>query len=275
MTYNVHSCVGVDGKLATERIARVIARANPDVVALQELDAGRARTGGEDQAKRIAHYLEMQYHFYPHIDIKDEKYGDAILTHLPIRIIKTGPLPGHLPGDKLEPRGALWVAIDLHGTEVNIINTHLGLTSRERMAQIEVLMGDEWLGRLNGDQPVILCGDFNSVPSSKGYRLLCSRFLDAQAQLKEHRPACTFFSRLPSFRIDHVFIHPGILVTGITVPCSELAKVASDHLPLIADLAIPCPNSGFRDEPHGMDDTRDTDEQGEQDVQPTQAVGVA
>ncbi|MFZ3045495.1 MAG: endonuclease/exonuclease/phosphatase family protein, partial [Desulfatirhabdiaceae bacterium] len=250
MTYNVHSCVGVDGKLAAERIARVIARANPDVVALQELDAGRVRTGGEDQAERIAHYLKMQYHFYPHVHIEDEKYGDAILTHLPMRIIKTGPLPGYLPGGKLEPRGALWVAIDLHGTEVNIVNTHLGLTSRERMAQIEALLGDEWLGRLNGDQPVILCGDFNSVPSSKGYRLLRSKFLDAQAQLKEHRPVCTFYSRLPSFRIDHVFIHPGIQVTGITVPRSELAKVASDHLPLIADLAISCPISAFRDDPH-------------------------
>jgi len=243
MTYNVHSCVGVDGKLASERIARVIARSNPDVVALQELDAGRKRTSGEDQAERIAHYLEMQYHFYPHIHVEDEKYGDAILSHLPMRIIKTGPLPGHLPGDKLEPRGAIWVAVDLHGTEVNIVNTHLGLTSRERMAQIEALLGDDWLGRLNADQPVILCGDFNTMPSSKGYKLLRGRFLDAQAELKEYRPVCTFYSRLPSFRIDHVFIQPGIQVTGITVPCSELAKVASDHLPLVADLTIPCPGS--------------------------------
>lgn len=262
MTYNVHSCVGIDGKFAAERIARVIARANPDVVALQELDAGRARTGGENQAEQIAHYLEMQFHFYPHIHIEDEKYGDAVLTHLPMRIIKTGPLPGHLPGGKLEPRGALWVTIDLHGTEVNIVNTHLGLTSRERMAQIEALLGDEWLGRLNGDQPVILCGDFNSVPSSKGYRLLCSRFSDAQTHLKDHRPVCTFYSRLPSFRIDHVFINPGIRVTGITVPRSELAKVASDHLPLIADLTIPCPDSEVHD--HGMDDTRDRVKLGEQ-----------
>ena len=104
LTYNVHSCVGVDGKLASERIARVIARAKPDVVALQELDVGRKRTGGEDQAKRIADYLEMQYHFYPHIHAEDEKYGDAILSHLPLRIIKTGTLPGHLPGDSLPCR---------------------------------------------------------------------------------------------------------------------------------------------------------------------------
>lgn len=257
MTYNVHSCIGIDGKLASERIARVIARASPDVVALQELDAGRARTAGEDQAQRIAHYLEMRHHFHPHIHIENEKYGDAILTHLPMRVIKSGPLPGHLPGGKLEPRGALWVAIDLHGTEVNIVNTHLGLTSRERVLQIEALLGEEWLGRVKADQPVILCGDFNAVPSSKGYKLLRGRFLDAQAELKEYRPVCTFYSRLPSFRIDHVFIQPGIQVTGITVPCSELAKVASDHLPLIVDLTIPCPDSVFRDDPHDIDDTGD------------------
>ncbi len=256
MTYNVHSCIGVDGKLASERIARVIARAKPDVVALQELDAGRTRTAGENQAELIAHYLEMQYHFYPHIHVEDEKYGDAILTHLPMRIVKTGQLPGYLPGETLEPRGALWVAIDLHGTEVNVVNTHLGLTSRERILQIKALLGDEWLGQLNADQPAILCGDFNCVPSSKGYRLLSSRFLDAQAQLKEHRPVCTFYSRMPSFRIDHVFIQPGIRVTGITVPCSELAKVASDHLPLIADLTIPCSDSALRDDPRCVDDIR-------------------
>ena len=256
MTYNVHSCVGIDGKLASERIARVIARASPDVVALQELDAGRARTGGEDQAQRIAHYLKMRHHFHPHIHVENEKYGDAILTHLPMRIIKSGPLPGHLPGGTLEPRGAIWVAIDLHGTEVNIVNTHLGLTSRERVLQIEALLGDDWLGRLNADHPVILCGDFNAVPSSKGYKLLRGRFLDAQAELKEYRPVCTFYSRLPSFRIDHVFIQPGIQVIGITVPCSELAKVASDHLPLIADLTIPCPDAAFSEDPQDMEDAR-------------------
>jgi endonuclease/exonuclease/phosphatase family metal-dependent hydrolase len=256
MTYNVHSCIGVDGKLSPERIARVIASVNPDVVALQELDAGRARSAGEDQAERIADYLKMKYHFYSHINIEEEQYGDAILTHLPMRIIKTEPLPGHLLGYTLEPRGALWVAVDLHGLEVNVVNTHLGLTSRERMAQVEVLLGDGWLGRLNAEQPVILCGDFNCGPSSKAYRMLCSRFLDVQTELKEHRPAGTFFSRMPIFRIDHVFIQPGIRVTGISVPCSELAQVASDHLPLVAELTIPCPSSVFPDNRQGMSDRR-------------------
>ena len=65
MTYNVHSCIGMDGRLSTSRIARIIAQCRPDVVALQELDVGRGRTGGIDQAHAIAQELEMEFHFFP------------------------------------------------------------------------------------------------------------------------------------------------------------------------------------------------------------------
>jgi len=67
MTYNIHSCIGMDGKISPERISRVIAQCSPDVVALQELDVGRARTDRVDQADLIAQYLQMDYHFLPTI----------------------------------------------------------------------------------------------------------------------------------------------------------------------------------------------------------------
>jgi hypothetical protein len=132
MTYNVHSCLGMDGKLNAERIARVIARARPDVVALQELDVGRARSHGMDQAQLIAQCLAMEFQFHPALHLEEERYGDAILTHLPHRLVKAGPLPGLAGKPHREPRGALWVAVDLHGKEVQIINTHLGLNRHER-----------------------------------------------------------------------------------------------------------------------------------------------
>ena len=80
-----------------------------------------------DQAHLIARYLEMEFHFHPALHLEEERYGDAILTHLPQRLVKAGPLPGLAGKPLLEPRGALWVAIDLHGREIQIINTHLGL----------------------------------------------------------------------------------------------------------------------------------------------------
>lgn len=238
MTYNVHSCIGMDGKLAPERIARVIARYAPDIVALQELDVGRARTEGVDQAHLIARYLEMDFHFHPALHLEEERYGDAILTHLPMRLVKAGALPG-LPGKLfLEPRGALWVAIDVHGTEIQVMNTHLGLLPRERKAQVEALLGPEWLTHPDCRGPVILCGDFNALPGSNVCRRLRKRLNDAQIELARHRPRGTFFGRFPTARIDHVFVDAGFEVTDIEVPDSELARVASDHLPLIVEVRI-------------------------------------
>lgn len=239
MTYNVHSCIGMDGKLAPERIARLIARYAPDVVALQELDVGRARTQSVDQAHLIARYLEMDFHFHPAMHIEEERYGDAILTHLPMRLVKADILPGLSGKPRLEPRGALWVAIEVDGIEYQLLNTHLGLSPRERRVQAEALLGPDWLGHPECRGPVVLCGDFNALPSSAVCRRLRTRLLDAQIELDSHRPRRTFFAHFPLVRIDHVFVDPAIEVLDIEVPDTELARVASDHRPLIVELRVP------------------------------------
>ena len=136
LTYNVHSCVGTDRKLDPARIADVIASCEPDIVGLQELDVGRQRTGAVDQADTIASFLKMKALFHPAVHKAEEKYGDAILTALPMRTCKTGGLPSIG-----EPRGAAWTEILVDGTPIHVFNTHLGLRRRERMAQVAALLG--------------------------------------------------------------------------------------------------------------------------------------
>src|SRR5215204_6162405 len=85
MTYNVHRCRGLDRAWSPERIAAVIASCHPDVVALQELDVGRARSGRIDQAETIARDLGMDVQFFPALRIMEELYGDAILSRWPAR----------------------------------------------------------------------------------------------------------------------------------------------------------------------------------------------
>ena len=238
MTYNVHSCIGMDGKLSPARIARVIAQYKPDIVALQELDVGRLKTNNIDQAHDIARYLQMEFHFHPALQIEEEQYGDAILTHLPMRLLKSGTLPGLAGKPRLEPRGALWVAIDAYGTEIQIINTHLGLYKKERAAQVQSLLGSNWLGHPKMQPPIILCGDFNATPHSREWRKLHERLPDAQVKLANHRPKNTFFSRMPAARIDHVFVDNSLELVGIETPNTELVRLASDHLPLIIDFEL-------------------------------------
>ncbi len=240
LTYNVHSCRGTDGVLSPERIAAVIAAARPDIVALQELDVGRVRTRGLDQAHSIARELGMNFHFHPALRVEEESYGDAILSTLPLRLVKAGPLPGLTHRPLLEPRGALWVAVELgEGTVLQVINTHLGLAPSERLAQVAALLGEGWLGHpACRGQPAVLLGDFNAVPRSGAYRRLAAGLRDAQCAQPGQRPRPTFPSRWPLLRIDHVFLGEGVEAQSAEVRRGPLERLASDHLPLVVELSI-------------------------------------
>lgn len=238
MTYNVHRCVGVDRKLDVERVAEVIAACRADVVALQELDVGRARTNGVDQAQRLADLLRMRSHFHPAMKVEAEHYGDAILTHLPERLVKAGGLPGMPRIKGLEPRGAVWIAVDIGGgVELQVINTHLGLVPKEQQRQAAALIGEEWMASEAFTAPAVLLGDFNASPFSKTYRMLSSVIRDGQIGAPR-APTATFPSTFPFMRIDHVFLAGDIKVTSIESPFDPRARTASDHLPLVLELEV-------------------------------------
>lgn len=241
MTYNVHRCVGVDRDLNVERVAAVIADSRPDIVALQELDVGRVRTRGIDQAHALAELLGMRSRFHPAIHVEGEQYGDAILTALPERLVRAGGLPGYPRIRGLEPRGAIWIAVDLGGgVELQVINTHLGLVPREQQIQTAALLGERWVMSDAFTAPAVLLGDFNATPYSQTYRMLQTALRDAQAG-RRVPPTSTFPSRFPFMRIDHVFLAGAIEVTGVHSPYDARARIASDHLPLVVDLEITLP----------------------------------
>jgi endonuclease/exonuclease/phosphatase family metal-dependent hydrolase len=238
LTYNVHSCIGMDGKLSPQRIARIIAQYQPDVVALQELDVGRRRTDNVHQAKIISEYLAMEYHFHPAIHIEEERYGNAILTHLPVKLIKSGILPMLPTKPWLEPRGVIWVAIEAYGQRFNLLNTHLGLRPAERTIQAKALLGDDWLANANCTGAVVICGDFNSLPNSAVHKRFSRHLNDMQILHENHRPKKTFGGRFPSARIDHIFGNSMVNVKHVEVPRTQLTRNASDHLPLIVDIQL-------------------------------------
>ncbi|HEY5071511.1 MAG TPA: endonuclease/exonuclease/phosphatase family protein [Caulobacteraceae bacterium] len=240
LSYNVHRCQGADRRLDVGRVAEVIAAASPDIVALQEVDVGRARTGGVDQAHRLAQRLRMAFHFNAAMKVEEELYGEAILTALPERLVKAGPLPGYPRIPRLEPRGALWVAIELAaGRELQVINTHLGLVPREQQLQARALVGPEWLESPARRDPLLLVGDFNATSATLAYRTLAAKLRDAHAPRPRGAPRVpTFPSTMPVLRIDHVFVSRGIRVLDLTAPADSLARVASDHLPLVIDFEL-------------------------------------
>lgn len=244
LTYNIHSCVGLDGKLAPSRIARIIRSFNPDIVALQEVDFKRSRSRGEDQITRLAGELGMQGAFCCTTDRSWEKYGHALLSCFPVEVIASGLFSGeeHLE----EPRGVLLAKIKVTGHELFIANTHFGLRNSQRLAQMRTLLGQEWLGRLPKMAQIVVCGDFNMSLHSSAYQLMVTRLKDAQ-HISAHSEGCrTFPSPFPISRIDYVFISDDFIVERTVVPKNSETRVASDHLPVIVDLR--CPQKDVRDE---------------------------
>jgi endonuclease/exonuclease/phosphatase family metal-dependent hydrolase len=153
-----------------------------------------------------------------------------------MRLIHAGALPQGL-SRRAEPRGALWVEVDVGSRPLQVITTHLGLSAGERARQVEALLGPEWIGAAVGRGPTVLCGDLNVVPWSRAYRRLAGRLRDGVRQ-PPGKPRPTFPSRLPLLRIDHVFATDDARVVHADVPRTPQATAASDHLPLIVELRL-------------------------------------
>lgn len=192
-----------------------------------------------DQPGAIAAALGMRYVFYPLVRSKTEDYGIALLSRYPMRLVRAENLPTLERRKPFEKRGAVWAEIDVDGSTVQVLNTHLGLNSEERAAQVEALVGEEWLASPKFHGPFVLCGDFNSRPSQWPYKRLAKAALDAPNAVFRGKAPATWPSSKAFFRIDHVFIPKTGGAVAAEVPRTPLTRVASDHLPLIVDVLIP------------------------------------
>lgn len=227
LTYNIHHGEGTDGNLDLDRIAAVIRRADPDLVAVQEVDQRTTRTGGVDQAAALAERTGLHVVFGKAMDFAGGAYGQAVLSGWPLEAPEVFSLPGE-PGR--EPRIALLTRVRPPGSPVALgfVSTHFDHERGDlRVASARALV--ERLRSVEG--PVILAGDFNATPDSPPMEILGRYLADAAAGHAEP----TIPSGSPNRRIDFVLFAPrdGWRVVGSTVLPEA---VASDHRPVQATL---------------------------------------
>ena len=235
-TYNVHGCVGIDCQRSEARIAEVIAQLSVDIIGLQELDLSRTRSAGVDQTGMIAERLGWHSHFHPAMRRGDEHYGHAILSRYPLTFRRAAELPGTAPFFCRENRAAVGMDVETNLGTVHVINTHLGLGWRERLLQAQVLTKSDWHAAIAGDAPLILLGDLNSLPGSGPYRALTRYLRDIRELVPRTRPVRTFPTWFPALAVDHIFVNAALQPLSLTVHRSAVARIASDHFPLVAEL---------------------------------------
>ena len=237
-TYNVHGCVGRDRQRSETRIAEVIAELSVDVIGLQELDLNRTRSAGMDQAGIIAGQLGWHWHFQAAMQSGAERYGHAILSRHPLTLRQGACLPGKAPFFCRETRAALAMDVAADFGRVHLINTHLGLGRGERLLQSQMLTSAAWLDSSADGLPLVLLGDFNSLPGSRPHRALSQHLRDVRQLVRPGRPFRTFPTWFPAFAVDHILINEAFQATNLTVHRSPISRMASDHFPLVAELVV-------------------------------------
>lgn len=223
-SYNVHRCIGADRRCSPGRIARVIAELDVDVLALQEVDGGY-HVAGEDQLVRLAAATGMHAVGGPTMTREGGTYGNALLS----RAATTGVRHVDLSVRGKEPRGAIDADIEVAGRHVRVVVTHLGLRRFERALQVEQILRavrDEDDGRMT-----IVAGDLNEWrPNDRSLQALHVRFGRSRVR--------TFPARRPVFAFDRILVEPREALLSFEVHDSALARVASDHLPVKAVIAV-------------------------------------
>ncbi len=222
VSYNIHGCVGTDGRRDPARIAAVLEALAPDVAALQEVDS-RASRGGVDQAMILARRLGMQLVEGPLLREHSGHYGNAILSRWPIRHAGDGlyrrqgrEIRGWLAVDAIDPSGMSW----------RVVTTHLDLGGAVRSAQMRELAAQLAPVRM----PLVLAGDLNEW---RPWRRRLGGIGEAASLLP---PRASFPGRRPILALDRLAVRAASVTAGPIVDASAEAKRASDHLPLWAEL---------------------------------------
>lgn len=229
-TYNIHRGRGLDGRTRLERTAGVLAGMDADIIALQEVIGASPLKAG--QAAELGAALGMGWVMAPTRHLRTALFGNVVLTRFPIR----HHVQYDLTWKTCEHRGVQRVDVALEDDTLHFYNVHLGtslLERRNQAARLATLVHDR---RVTG--PKIILGDFNEWARHLGATdLLAERLqsIDISKHLSRRRTYPGFF---PILHLDHIYYEGEVEVLKVTLPKDRMAKMASDHLPLVADLKI-------------------------------------
>lgn len=237
LSYNIHKCVGsIDRRYDPARVTAVIAHHAPDVVLLQEVAQNGSRFRGERQIDLLGEALGLAHTSYfvnVRLGTGRGEYGNAILSRFPI--ISTENVDLTIAGRKA--RSVLHACLrltlpDNHHRTLHVFNLHLGLSGPERREQLRRFLACRPFAGLDRRTPVLVAGDFNDVWGRLG------RLLQPVGFRGPATPLRTFPAYAPLRALDSLHVRGDVEVLDLQRSRLQLARAASDHLPLVAQLRV-------------------------------------
>jgi endonuclease/exonuclease/phosphatase family metal-dependent hydrolase len=232
-SYNIHKGRGLDGRVCIERIGRVLAEIDADIVALQEVVSHDGRSIQDHQASYLADRLGYFHAIGETRKHQGGVYGNVTLSRWNFELIRHVDLS--VP--RREERGVLRTDIRVGSHLLHIFNVHLGTAHRERRTQAIRLIDEDLLRSIDITGPRIVLGDFNEWTHGLVTKTLSAEFhlTDLRTHLRRTR---AYPAILPLLNLDHIYLDPHLQIRQAFFHRKRLSLIASDHLPLVAELAI-------------------------------------
>jgi len=230
LSFNILHGKTMKGDFNLDVIAKVIIDANPDFVALQEVDYKTNRAKKYDLVTELGWRAKMAPIYARAMPYDGGEYGEGVLSKHTFLSTRNIPLP-HLPDD--EPRAALEITTVLPSKDtISFIGTHLD----HLKVDTNKIMQAKEINKVfsNNKYPTILAGDLNAEPNSNTMNILESYWT---ASYDKTNPQSTFSSENPTQKIDYVLFYPKhkwkVLETKVI--CDT---IASDHCAYLVTLQL-------------------------------------
>lgn len=243
VTYNIHRAIGIDRRFRPQRIIDILNEINADIVLLQEVDEGVPRSRELNLAKELSQACGYPYYALGHnVSLKKGYYGNATLSRFPI--VRERNID--LTIDNRKRRGCQHtvLSIDDQSTtdiHLDVFNLHLGLSAKERQKQAGVLFHSSEYQNITTTTPCIIAGDFNDWRS-----LLRALFIEGmdfncatdKSTPRGEVPMKTFPSFSPKGGLDRIYYKGPIEAGDVNLYSKKVARIASDHLPIVFQFSI-------------------------------------
>lgn len=239
VTYNIHRAIGVDRRFRPERVVEVLRHHEADVVLLQEVDEGAPRSRELNLARELARAAGYPHFALGHnVQLKKGRYGNATLSRFPI--LRERNIDLSLDESWIR-RGCQHTTLDLaEAGRLEVFNVHLGLSARERQRQVDLLFRSPELGGLPAAARILVGGDFNDWRSrlwpmftnGRGFRCATDRRTGLGHTI------ATYPSFSPQGGLDRLYFRGDLELVASRRCRLQISRVASDHLPVIADFRL-------------------------------------
>ena len=233
-TYNIHKGIGgLDRRYRPQRIVETLLRYEPDIVLMQEVDEDVPRSSCDCQVELFADALDMKhYAFQRNVKLKRGHYGNAILSRFPLADVQHLDLTIPLKNRRQALMAHCILRHGGHRRSMLVVNLHLGLAGFERQVQLRRILDSDMVRHARKRTPLIIGGDYNDVWSSLGKMMLPAGFASATERI------LTYPAAFPARALDRVYYRGDLKADHAFASRSDIAKQASDHLPLVVDFQL-------------------------------------